>query len=132
MLMVAAANEIRVAELVSEENPEGQLAIRVGINVGPVSATIIGRQAQKFTLLGDAMNTASRMESTARPNVPQISSQFAALINYSTTAYRVVARSASVQVKGKGQMATFELMPVRVNPKPTPAVLPGNPITDYM
>jgi len=51
------------------------LVIRVGINTGPLMSGILGSHRMKFTLVGDTVNVASRMESTALPNTIQVSSE---------------------------------------------------------
>jgi hypothetical protein len=60
----------------------------------------------KFTLFGDTMNTASRMESNCRPGCIHVSDTFAKLLpkeNWEST--------GGVQVKGKGLMDTFLWVP---------------------
>mmetsp|Transcript_23064 Transcript_23064/g.60239 ORF Transcript_23064/g.60239 Transcript_23064/m.60239 type:complete len:514 (+) Transcript_23064:1657-3198(+) len=49
------------------------LSIRVGIHTGPLMSGVIGVHRLKFTLLGDTVNVASRMETTAITNTLQIS-----------------------------------------------------------
>ena len=46
----------------------GGLRIRIGMHCGPVQAGIVGAHNPQFTFLGDAVNTASRMESHGFPN----------------------------------------------------------------
>ncbi|KAF5835081.1 nucleotide cyclase, partial [Dunaliella salina] len=49
------------------------LRIRIGIHSGPAMSGVIGVHHLKFTLVGDTVNVASRMESTAVPNTIQLS-----------------------------------------------------------
>ena len=42
-----------------------QLAIRIGINSGPVVAGVIGSKKVNYDLRGESVNLASRMEFTA-------------------------------------------------------------------
>lgn len=48
------------------------LSVRVGMHTGPVTAGVVGLVRKKFTLLGNTVNVASRMESTSEPNTVHI------------------------------------------------------------
>jgi class 3 adenylate cyclase len=82
------------------------LDIRTGINTGPVVAGIIGTSKFIYDLWGDAVNTASRMESHSLPGRIQVS---AATYERLRHAYRFEARG-TVNVKGKGDMPTYFLL----------------------
>jgi class 3 adenylate cyclase len=82
------------------------LDIRTGINSGPVVAGIIGTSKFIYDLWGDAVNTASRMESHSTPGRIQVT---AATYEQLRHAYRFEARG-TVNVKGKGDMPTYFLL----------------------
>jgi guanylate cyclase len=76
-----AAVAAATTTLVDPDSPElGSLTIRAGLNSGPCMATVIGRRNPKYTLFGDAINVASRMESTSVPGRVQCSASTAELI----------------------------------------------------
>ena len=83
-----------------------RLAIRAGLHAGSVVSGIIGKTKFAFDIWGDAVNTASRMESTGVPGHTQITPEVYEML---PDKGRFVARGA-VDVKGKGQMWTYVSM----------------------
>lgn len=58
----------------------GDLAMRMGMHSGPVTAGVLRGERSRFQLFGDTMNTAARMESTGLCNKVQISQETADLL----------------------------------------------------
>jgi len=85
------------------------LNLRVGINTGPVVAGIIGKSRMCFDLWGDAVNVASRMESTSIIGRIQVSQT---VFNRVKNKYEFEERG-TIEVKGKGAMLTYLLVDKR-------------------
>jgi adenylate cyclase len=84
----------------------GSIQLRIGINSGPVVAGVIGRRRFLYDLWGDAVNTASRMESHGSPGQIQITRATWELLQEDF----VCERRGRVEVKGKGPMETWFLL----------------------
>ena len=82
------------------------LGLRIGINTGPVVAGVIGTKKFSYDLWGDAVNTASRMESHG----------IAGSIQVTETTYQLLRDKylfedrGLIQVKGKGEMNAYLLI----------------------
>ena len=89
---------------VAQQTPENW-RVRVGINVGPVMAGVVGRSQYLFDLWGDTVNTAARIESNGMANS----------VNVSRVAWQQISDQCygeslgMVQVKGKGELEILRI-----------------------
>jgi adenylate cyclase len=83
-----------------------QLALRIGINSGPVVAGIIGRKKFSYDLWGESVNLASRMESHGRTRCIQITRSTYELIEDAFNCEAV----GLIEVKGAGQMEVWHVL----------------------
>jgi adenylate cyclase len=98
------------------------LELRIGINSGPVVAGVIGRKRFLYDLWGDAVNTASRMESHGTSGRIQITEATKELLGDEF----VCEPRGTIPVKGKGEIEAWYLVgrvqPARVrSPEAVPA-----------
>jgi adenylate cyclase len=95
---------IAMREAVAAAGPPWQ--VRIGVHQGPVVAGVIGTTKYVYDIWGDAVNTASRLETTAPPGSIQVSSQVASALG---EVFRLEPRG-EVDLKGKGATSTFLLV----------------------
>ncbi len=93
--------------------PDGSpFEVRIGINTGPVVAGVIGQKKFIYDLWGDAVNTASRMESTGVIGEIQVTESTYERIR---DLFDLESRG-EVEVKGKGPMPTWFLRGRKTEP----------------
>ena len=88
-------------------NDVGDIRVRIGLHVGPVTAGVIGTQRMQYDVWGDTVNIASRMESTSEAGRVQVSHAFVDAIGLEQDT-RFVERG-EIDIKGKGLMTTYWL-----------------------
>ncbi|MEL7341012.1 MAG: adenylate/guanylate cyclase domain-containing protein, partial [Bacteroidota bacterium] len=81
------------------------LKLQIGLAAGPVIGGVIGRSCPRFKLIGDTVNTASRMESTSPPAAIQITQEVYSRLE--ETEQALFAKRKPFWVKGKGRMQTY-------------------------
>ena len=93
------------------------LELRIGINSGPVVAGVIGRKRFLYDLWGDAVNTASRMESHGASGRIQITRATKELLE----AEFVCEPRGTIELKGKGATEAWYLIGPRGTDEEAPA-----------
>ncbi|EFA86787.1 hypothetical protein PPL_00592 [Heterostelium album PN500] len=78
--------------------------LRIGINTGDAIAGVIGKKRFSFDLWGDAVNVASRMESSGIPDKICVSEN-----TFNLLSKKYVFEKQSITVKGKGDMGLYIL-----------------------
>uniref|UniRef100_A0A6Q2X030 Adenylate cyclase type 6 n=1 Tax=Esox lucius TaxID=8010 RepID=A0A6Q2X030_ESOLU len=88
------------------EHSFNNFQMKIGLNMGPVVAGVIGARKPQYDIWGNTVNVASRMDSTGVPDCIQVTTDlYHVLVN---NGYRLDHRGL-VKVKGKGEMNTYFL-----------------------
>lgn len=105
--IVRAALEIRefMEKLKAEREAQGKdyWELRIGIHTGPVIAGVVGKNKFAYDIWGDAVNTASRMESSGIPGQVNISG-----ITYEhIKEHFLCTHRGKIQAKNKGEIDMY-------------------------
>uniref|UniRef100_A0A4W6ENA3 Adenylate cyclase type 6 n=1 Tax=Lates calcarifer TaxID=8187 RepID=A0A4W6ENA3_LATCA len=88
------------------EHSFNNFQMKIGLNMGPVVAGVIGARKPQYDIWGNTVNVASRMDSTGVPDYIQVTTDlYHVLVN---NGYQLDCRGV-VKVKGKGEMTTYFL-----------------------
>ncbi|XP_062861808.1 adenylate cyclase type 5 [Trichomycterus rosablanca] len=88
------------------EHSFNNFKMKIGLNIGPVVAGVIGARKPQYDIWGNTVNVASRMDSTGVPERIQVTTDlYQVLHSYN---YSLECRGV-VKVKGKGEMMTYFL-----------------------
>uniref|UniRef100_A0AAY4DWN7 Adenylate cyclase type 1 n=1 Tax=Denticeps clupeoides TaxID=299321 RepID=A0AAY4DWN7_9TELE len=106
-LSTVADFAIEMFDVLDEINYQSynDFVLRVGINVGPVVAGVIGARRPQYDIWGNTVNVASRMDSTGVPGKIQVTEDVYRMLKVN---YDLVCRG-KISVKGKGEMLTYFL-----------------------
>uniref|UniRef100_A0A8D0HCZ5 adenylate cyclase n=1 Tax=Sphenodon punctatus TaxID=8508 RepID=A0A8D0HCZ5_SPHPU len=107
-LSTLADFSIEMFDVLDEINYQSynDFVLRVGINVGPVVAGVIGARRPQYDIWGNTVNVASRMDSTGVQGKIQVTEEVQRILTQCS--YEFVCRG-KVSVKGKGEMLTYFL-----------------------
>ncbi|HAF10163.1 MAG TPA: guanylate cyclase [Chloroflexi bacterium] len=85
------------------------LAVRIGLNSGPLVAGVIGKHKFVYDIWSDTVNTASRMESQGMAGRVQVSETTYALVKDDF----VCEERGAIDVRGRGPLTTYFVLAAR-------------------
>ena len=102
-----------VKEVKTIKTPDNiPLSIRIGINIGSVSIGILGNELPRLCVVGNAVNMASRLQSTAEIDTIQISSDvYEQLENIEIDKKYEFIIKENVFLKNMGSVTTYNIPP---------------------
>jgi len=116
--IVKAGLEIKayMEKLKSDREAQGKdyWELRIGIHTGPVIAGVVGKNKFAYDIWGDAVNTASRMESSGIPGQ----------VNISGTTYELIKdqfhcnHRGKIQAKNKGEIDMYIVESLKLHETP--------------
>ncbi|KAM6349138.1 adenylate cyclase type 5 isoform 1-T1 [Alca torda] len=88
------------------EHSFNNFQMKIGLNIGPVVAGVIGARKPQYDIWGNTVNVASRMDSTGVPDRIQVTTDMYQVL--AANSYQLEYRGV-IKVKGKGEMTTYFL-----------------------
>lgn len=103
---VHAAADLALAMQAAVQDAGPPWQVRIGLHAGPAVAGVIGTSKFVYDIWGDAVNVASRLETTAPPGRIQVSGVVAAALG---DAFELEPRG-TIELKGKGSTDAWFLL----------------------
>jgi class 3 adenylate cyclase len=102
-----------VKEIKKIETPDNNpLSIRIGINMGNVSIGILGTEIQRLCIVGNAVNVASRLQSTADIDTIQLSRHIHEQLEEIEFDIKFeIIKKENVFLKNMGSITTYNIPP---------------------
>ena len=98
--------DVALPASITEHLPAGvEFEIRIGLHTGSITGGVIGVGKLAYDIYGDAVNTASRMESHGEAGKIHVSEEFASAVGSSFS----FTERGELEVKGKGMLRTYFL-----------------------
>uniref|UniRef100_A0A7M4FRE0 Adenylate cyclase type 6 n=1 Tax=Crocodylus porosus TaxID=8502 RepID=A0A7M4FRE0_CROPO len=88
------------------EHSFNNFQMKIGLNIGPVVAGVIGARKPQYDIWGNTVNVSSRMDSTGVPDRIQVTTDLYQVL--AAKGYQLECRGV-IKVKGKGEMTTYFL-----------------------
>uniref|UniRef100_A0A8C0GV34 adenylate cyclase n=1 Tax=Chelonoidis abingdonii TaxID=106734 RepID=A0A8C0GV34_CHEAB len=88
------------------EHSFNNFQMKIGLNIGPVVAGVIGARKPQYDIWGNTVNVSSRMDSTGVPDRIQVTTDLYQVLV--AKGYQLECRGV-IKVKGKGEMTTYFL-----------------------
>ncbi len=96
---------IRARYAEKEAAGESYWKLKVGLNIGPVAAGVVGSKKFIFDVWGDTVNVAARLESASDPDHITASGEFVEKVKHIVRGHS----RGKVELKGKGQVEVFDI-----------------------
>ena len=105
-----AAELMQVVQRRREDSPDSDhpIRVRMGLSIGPVAAGVLGKFRRKYTIMGDAVNLAARLEALGEPMQIHLTRKCAEAIGLPLDSLT----RRTVTAKGLGELETFLLDPI--------------------
>ncbi|XP_055914103.1 Ca(2+)/calmodulin-responsive adenylate cyclase isoform X1 [Eupeodes corollae] len=107
--MTALVEYVKAMRLALQEinsHSYNNFMLKIGLNIGPVVAGVIGARKPQYDIWGNTVNVASRMDSTGIPGYTQVTQEVVDSLQGSHFEFRC---RGQINVKGKGDMVTYFL-----------------------